>query len=262
MTAPVFEGVDPASDCDCPGRVPPGNEWTGSLGRYWVRITREELLPGDLLLHHNPDDPERGSRFVIFGGWTDRTHTSCTVHEQTPPATRRRAAPYPYWSNTDKYVPYRHKGVTPDTAGAAAAPVARPGVASFGPGADNAYVTPLGRILTARGVGADRAARTGHLEAARHRRDEDAGAGTAGPAAGARTPGPALVRPGAANGHVTRPGAQPVRKGFGRFHPLGPGPHRGDAGRRAVAALRRPHGRRGGAADGCPGPDTRRRPFA
>ncbi|MFF1404592.1 peptidoglycan-binding protein [Streptomyces sp. NPDC058294] len=102
----------------------------------------------------------------------------------------------------------------------------------------------------------------GHLEAARHLRGEGAGAGTAGPAAGARTPGPALVRPGAADGHVTRPGAQPVRKGFGRFHPFGPGPHRGDADRRAVAAFRRAQGRRGGGADGCPGPDTRRRPFA
>ncbi|MEU3858489.1 peptidoglycan-binding protein [Streptomyces sp. NPDC028722] len=284
---------------DCSGYVSmawglPDNEWTGSLDQYGVRITREELRPGDILLHHNPDDPERGSHVVIFGGWTDYTHTYYTVYEQTPPGTRRQATPYPYWSNTDKYVPYRYQGVTPATAGATA-PMAYPGAVSFGPGADNGYVTLLGRMLTARGAGAyyprgpgpvwgdpDRQATQafqqaqgwtgadadglpgpGTWELLVTGGGEDITAGAAGPPRQVPGyPGRRWFRPGAANDHVTRLGAQLVRKGFGRFYPLGPGPHWGDADRRAVAAFQRAQGRRGGAADGYPGPDTWHRLFA
>ncbi|MFF9088000.1 peptidoglycan-binding protein [Streptomyces sp. NPDC014991] len=292
---------------DCSGYVSmawglPGNEWTGSLGQYGVRITREELRPGDILLYHNPDDPERGSHVVIFGGWTDHTHTSYTVYEQTPPGTRRQATPYPYWSHTDKYVPYRYKGVTPGTAGAApgtagaTAPVVYPGAASFGPGADNVYVTLLGRMLTARGAGAYYAKGPGPVWGDADRQatrafqqaqgwtgadadglpgpgtwellvtggGEDVLAATAGP--GRRQvpgyPGRSCFRPGAADDHVTRLGAQLVRKGFGRFYPLGPGPYWGEADRRAVAAFQRALGGRGAAVDGYPGPDTWRRLFA
>ncbi|AYN41142.1 peptidoglycan-binding protein [Streptomyces dangxiongensis] len=235
---------------DCSGYVSmawglPGNEWTGSLGRFGVRITREELRPGDILLHHNPDDPQRTAGATPAGTTT---------------------------------------------------PAAYPGAASFGPGADNAYVTLLGRMLTARGAGAyyadgpgpvwgdaDRQA-TQAFQRAQGWTGADAD-GLPGPAAwellatgegedvGAGTPGPARrrapgypggrwFRPGAANDHVTRLGVQLVRKGFGRFYPLGPGPHWGDADRRAVAAFQRAQGRRGGPADGYPGPDTWRRLFA
>ncbi|MFJ7152743.1 peptidoglycan-binding protein [Streptomyces sp. NPDC100445] len=287
---------------DCSGFVSmawglPGNEWTGSLDQYGVRITREELQPGDILLYHNPDDPERGSHVVIFGGWTDHTRTYYTVYEQTPPEARRQATPYPYWSDTDKYVPYRYKGVTAVTAGAAASatPVAYPGADSFGPGADNAYVTLLGRMLAARGAGAsypdgpgpvwgeaDRQATQAFQEAQGWTgadadglpgpgtwellvtgAGENAGAGAAGPDRRAPGyPGRGSFRPGATGDHVTRLGAQLVRRGFGRFYPLGPGPHWGEADRRAVAAFQRAQGLRGRAADGYPGPDTWRRLFA
>ncbi|WP_369389444.1 peptidoglycan-binding protein [Streptomyces sp. CG1] len=147
---------------DCSGYVSmawglPGNEWTGSLGSFGVKITKEELQPGDILLYHNPDNPESGSHVVIFGGWTDYTHVNYTVYEQTPPHTRSQPTPYPYWSHTDKYVPYRYKGVTVDTAGAQTADAkpknTYPGAASFGRGASNAYVTRLGQMLVARGAG-------------------------------------------------------------------------------------------------------------
>ncbi|KOV59204.1 peptidoglycan-binding protein [Streptomyces sp. MMG1121] len=150
---------------DCSGYVSmawslAGNEWTGSLDQYGVKITKEELEPGDILLYHNPDNPEKGSHVVIFGGWTDYTHTYYTVYEQTPPQTRSQSTPYPYWSNTDKYVPYRYKGVAPATAGTQSAGAkavayrgaAYPGAAHFGPGARNEYVSMLGRLLTARGA--------------------------------------------------------------------------------------------------------------
>ncbi|WP_190202556.1 peptidoglycan-binding protein [Streptomyces fumanus] len=146
---------------DCSGYVSmawklPGNEWTGSLPSYADRITKEELQPGDILLFHNPSDPEKGSHVTIFGGWTDGTRTEYTAYEQTPPHTRRQATPYAYWSNSDKYLPYRYKGVSAGTAGAeqiAARPGAGafPGAAAFGPGADNRHVTRLGRMLAERG---------------------------------------------------------------------------------------------------------------
>lgn len=212
---------------DCSGYVSMAwglgsNEWTGSLDQFGVKITKEELLPGDILLFHNPDDPERGSHVVIFGGWTDYTHTYYTVYEQTPPNARTQATPYPYWSNTSKYVPYRYRGVVADTAGAQAADDAK------APG-------PL-------------AGRVGPSRPASH--------GVPG------YPGRARFRPGETGPHVTELGERLVRKGFARFYPAGPGPRWGDADRRAVEAFQRAQGWRGGAADGYPGPETWRRLFS
>ncbi|MFF5535481.1 peptidoglycan-binding protein [Streptomyces cinerochromogenes] len=289
---------------DCSGYVSmawglPNNEWTGSLGQFGVKITKEELQPGDILLYHNPDNPEKGSHVVIFGGWTDHTHTYYTAYEQTPPHTRRQATPYPYWSHADKYVPYRYKGVTkaaaqPTAGGKAAA--AYPGAAYFGPGADNPYVTLLGEMLIARGArgyygkgpgpvwgeadrratrafqqaqgwtGADADGIPGRLtwQLLSTGRGKDIGPGTGAPASHGVPgyPGRQYFRPGATNDHVTRLGAQLVRKGFGRFYALGPGPHWGDSDRRAVEAFQRAQGWRGGAVDGYPGPETWRRLFA
>lgn len=91
MAAPVFEELDPASDCDCPGCV------------HWRRV-----LPQSTVARH----------------------------------------------------PAAHRAVTPDTSGPAepAAPASHgvpgyPGRAMFRPGADNEYVTQLGRQLTKEGFG-------------------------------------------------------------------------------------------------------------
>ncbi|MEU6575842.1 peptidoglycan-binding protein [Streptomyces sp. NPDC046805] len=186
---------------DCSGFVSmawglPSNEWTGSLGGFGVKIKKEELQPGDILLFHNPDNPEKGSHVVLFGGWTDYTHTYYTAYEQTPPHARRLATPYAYWSNSSRYVPYRYKGVPAGTAGAEpdvkAAPF--PGASYFGPGADNKYVTQLGEMLIARGAGA--------------------------------------------------------------YYTQGPGPRWSDADRRATQAFQLAQGWTGAAADGLPGPET------
>ncbi|MFF8730302.1 peptidoglycan-binding protein [Streptomyces sp. NPDC015171] len=290
---------------DCSGYVSmawglPNNEWTGSLGQFGTKITKEDLQPGDILLYHNPDNPEKGSHVVIFGGWTDYTHTYYTVYEQTPPHARSQTTPYPYWSNTGKYVPYRYKGVTKSAAGAggsgAKASVAYPGASYFGPGADNQYVTLLGEMLIARGAGvyydkgpgpvwgeADRRATRAFQQAQGWTGAEAdglpgprtwdllaTGRGTsvtpqaAGPASHGVPgyPGRQYFRPGASNDYVTQLGAQLVKKGFGRFYVHGPGPHWGEADRRAVEAFQRTQGWRGGAADGYPGPETWRRLFA
>ncbi|WP_345648889.1 peptidoglycan-binding protein, partial [Streptomyces tremellae] len=142
---------------DCSGYVSmawnlPKNEWTGSLATYGVKIDRADLRPGDILLFHNPANPNRGSHVTIFGGWADASHDSYLAYEQTPPHTRAQTTPMAYWTNSDKYVAYRYKEVVEETAGAASAvSAAFPGASKFGPGADNAYVTRLGELLVARG---------------------------------------------------------------------------------------------------------------
>ncbi|MET7811634.1 peptidoglycan-binding protein [Streptomyces sp. NPDC005395] len=207
---------------DCSGFVSmawklPANEWTGSLGTVADRITKEELRPGDILLFHNASDPEKGSHVVIFGGWTDGTHTAYTAYEQTPPHTRRLDTPYAYWSNSAKYLPYRYKGVTETKAG-------ETGAAGGG----------------------------------------DAPPAAAGPASHgvAGYPGRGMFRPGADNVYVTRLGRQLVKKGFGAHYTRGPGPRWGEADRLGVQAFQRAQGWRGGAADGLPGPETWRRLFS
>jgi hypothetical protein len=302
---------------DCSGFVSmawnlPRNEWTGTLTRYGVRISKDDLQPGDILLFHNPADPTKGSHVVIFGGWTDYTRSYYIAYEETHPHARRQATPYAYWSHADRYVAYRYKGLVGGTAGPAPAAMPYPGPAYFGPGANNKYVTRLGRMLIERGAGpyytsgpgprwsdADRRA-TEAFQQAQGWRGQDAD-GLPGPrtwallvtgqgkdvrggaagvaevdgAAGASTrsarpashgvpgyPGRAMFRPGAHNEYVTRLGRQLVRKGFGTYGESGPGPRWGEADRRGVEAFQRAQGWRGGAADGCPGPETWRRLFS
>ncbi|MHA5053401.1 NlpC/P60 family protein [Streptomyces sp. SD15] len=126
---------------DCSGYVSmawnlPGNEWTGSLGTFGVRISRDRLQPGDILLFRNMADPEKGSHVVLFGGWTDYTHTYDIAYEQTRRHARRQATPHRYWRNSDRYVPYRYNrpagsaGVGPGAvlgAGAKTTPSGYPG---------------------------------------------------------------------------------------------------------------------------------------
>ncbi|MFJ7202884.1 peptidoglycan-binding protein [Streptomyces sp. NPDC098789] len=146
------------------------NEWTGSLDKFATRITKDELLPGDMLLFHNPADPNQGSHVTLFGGWVDESRTHYIAYEQTRPYTRKLATPYGYWNNATKYLPYRYNGLTGATVPGApavtpvppATPVTvpapkpavdapYPGAEKFGPGANNAYVTQLGRMLGERG---------------------------------------------------------------------------------------------------------------
>ncbi|MFL4904344.1 peptidoglycan-binding protein [Streptomyces sp. MMS24-I2-30] len=290
---------------DCSGYVSMAwglrrNEWTGSLGGFGVKIKKADLQPGDILLFHNTADPEKGSHVVIFGGWTDYTHTYYTAYEQTPPHTRRLATPYAYWSHSDKYVPYRYKSLKAGAAGAEPGAALKagpfPGAAYFGPGAENKYVTQLGQLLAARGGAAYYAESPGprwsdsdlRATQAFQRAQGWSGAdadGLPGPRtwellaggkgkdirtapAGAPAshgvpgyPGRNMFRPGADNPYVTQLGQRLAEKGYGRFYPAGPGPRWGEADRRAVEAFQRSQGWRGGAADGYPGPETWRRLF-
>ena len=148
------------------------NEWTGSLDNFGVRIPREQLEPGDILLFHNPEDPEKGSHVVIFGGWTDYTQNYYIAYEEARPRARRQATPYAYWKSfgplsgvplqgaesgnrrSGTGFPDPKPAATPVTSsGGGQAAASYPGADAFGPGANNADVTRLGRMLLARGAG-------------------------------------------------------------------------------------------------------------
>ncbi|WP_395360764.1 peptidoglycan-binding protein [Streptomyces sp. YH02] len=277
------------------------NEWTGSLDRFAERVDRTELQPGDILLFHNPANPTRGSHVTIFGGWTDYTHTSYVAYEQTKPRTRKQATPMAYWENSNRYVAYRYKGVvsgggTGSTGGATPTGAPYPGIAMFGPGADNAHVTQLGRLLVDRGGkkyyskgpgpkwgDADRRA-TQAFQLAQGWKGKEAdglpgpatwkllvtgkgkniggSSGSSGSSANATGfPGRGSFRPGQSNAYVEKLGKQLVKRGFGKHYLSGPGPRWTEADRRNVEAFQRAQGWRGAAADGYPGPETWRRLF-
>ncbi|MEV5980766.1 peptidoglycan-binding protein [Streptomyces sp. NPDC052114] len=138
-----------------------GNQWTGSLASYGVRISKNELRPGDMLLFHNPANPGAGSHVTIFGGWADAPKTRYVAYEQTRPHTLKRTTPYAYWNHSGGYVPYRYKyladgggsggGTGGGTGGSSG--TAFPGTSAFGPGASGSHVTRLGRMLAERGGG-------------------------------------------------------------------------------------------------------------
>ncbi len=268
------------------------NQWTGTLDRFAVQISRDQLQPGDILLFHNPADPEKGSHVTIFGGWTDYTRAYYLAYEQARPHTRKQATPYAYWSYSKRYTAYRYKALTAASSGA---PARYPGRAAFGPGVRGPYVTTLGKMLVERGAKrfyaqgpgpvwgeADRkatqafqlaqgwrgAAADGlpgpltweYLTSGKGRDITATASGAAGRAAA--YPGRGMFRPGQSNDFVTALGRRLVQKGYGRFYAQGPGPRWGEADRRAVEAFQRAQGWRGGAADGAPGPETWRRLFS
>ncbi|MFI9624883.1 peptidoglycan-binding protein [Streptomyces sp. NPDC052042] len=290
---------------DCSGFVSmawnlPGNEWTGSLARYGTRIARKDLQPGDILLFHNPSDPNKGSHVTIFGGWTDHTRTHYTAYEQTQPQTRKRTTPMAYWSYSGSYVAYRYKGLSEGGGDDGGSSASFPGVGKFGPGASNAHVTQLGKMLVERGGGrfystgpgpvwsdADRRATQAFQKAQGWKGAEadglpgphtwrllDGGAGkdisgggsgnsgAGGANADSSFPGRGHFRPGQSNGHVEKLGRQLVKKGYGRHYLSGPDPQWSEADRRNVEAFQRAQGWRGAEADGYPGPETWRRLFS
>ncbi|MFF7162693.1 peptidoglycan-binding protein [Streptomyces sp. NPDC008086] len=254
---------------DCSGFVSmawklPGNEWTGSLGQYGVRIAKKDLQPGDILLFHNPADPEKGSHVVIFGGWTDHTHTYYVAYESAPPHARRRTTPYAYWSHSDRYLAYRYKGLKstatgtkPETEKPATEKPTAEKPATEKPTAEKpATEKPTAEKPTAEKPATEKPV-TGQADSATEQTGADkADVGNPGAAAPDAYPGPAHFGPGANNKYVTRLGTLLVERGAGRFYTSGPGPRWTDADRRATQAFQQAQGWRGQDADGLPGPRT------
>jgi hypothetical protein len=75
-------------------------------------------------------------------------------------------------------------------------------------------------------------------------------------------PGSKYFKAGANNAHVTQLGKQLVKKGYGRFYAVGPGPRWGEADRKAVQAFQKAQHWTGSDADGYPGPTTWKRLFS
>lgn len=75
-------------------------------------------------------------------------------------------------------------------------------------------------------------------------------------------PGRHHFRKGSKSQYVTQLGKQLVKKGYGRFYKLGPGPRWTDADRDAVKAFQKAQGWAGADADGYPGPLTWKRLFS
>lgn len=69
-------------------------------------------------------------------------------------------------------------------------------------------------------------------------------------------PGAQYFGPGKNNSHITTLGKQLVKKGYGRFYTVGPGPKWGKADHDAVRAFQLAHSELKGDADGIPGPKT------
>jgi hypothetical protein len=168
-----------------------------------------------------------------------------------------------------------------------------PGAQYFGPGRSNAYITQLGQALVAKGYGryytegpgptwgsADQQA-TAAFQRAQGWSGADAdgipgretwtrlmagltpGGGRGGtgnsdsPAPGSTAfPGAQYFGPGRSNAYITQLGQALVRKGFGRYYTVGPGPTWSSADQQATAAFQRAQGWSGADADGIPGKDT------
>ncbi|KOV57998.1 membrane protein [Streptomyces sp. NRRL WC-3618] len=216
---------------DCSGFVSmawnlAGNEWTGSLDKYGVRIPKEDLQPGDILLFHNPSNAEKGSHVVIFGGWTDYTHTYYIAYEETRPHARRQATPFAYWSHSDHYQAYRYKGLAANTGGTSEPDDPDGNGGTDGPGGTEG---PDGTTGAAPGASPDGAV---------------------------PFPGRMYFGPGANNRYVTLLGRMLVERGAARYYTEGPGPRWSDADRRATRAFQRAQGWTGASADGLPGPRT------
>jgi hypothetical protein len=67
---------------------------------------------------------------------------------------------------------------------------------------------------------------------------------------------------GQSNNYVTQLGKQLVKRGYGKYYSVGPGPRWTESDRRAVAAFQRAQTWTGAGADGYPGPETWRRLFS
>jgi len=71
------------------------------------QITKDQLLPGDVLL-------DTSQHVVIFGGWTDSSHTTYTGYEEVGPdawCALEHTIPYPYQAGYTGFVPYRYNNI-------------------------------------------------------------------------------------------------------------------------------------------------------
>lgn len=76
----------------------------------FVQISKEQLVPGDMMLRSTALDAPSGGHAVLFCGWTDASRTAYWALEQTPPTAKLGIRPWgqPYFH------PYRYLGLDDD----------------------------------------------------------------------------------------------------------------------------------------------------
>lgn len=85
---------------------------TTTLPNVSVRISKNDLKPGDIL-NKKPSGGPYG-HVVMFEKWANKAKTAYLGIEQTPPHTKRRVIPYPYFNGGAGYHPYRYKNIVDD----------------------------------------------------------------------------------------------------------------------------------------------------
>lgn len=104
-----------ADRCDCSGYV--SYIWdlgsgytTRTLPEVSHQITKEELLPGDVMLFE-------ADHVVLFAGWSDHTHTHYWAlqepgcHTTGPHYAYNSSVVYPFSENPSSFLPYRYNNI-------------------------------------------------------------------------------------------------------------------------------------------------------
>ncbi|WP_329787439.1 VCBS repeat-containing protein [Lentzea sp. DG1S-22] len=73
------------------------------------RITKDELLPGDILIKGGPGTEGAAGHVRLFGGWLDSARTRYWVYEQTPPIATYNE--YTWSATAAEYPPYRYNNI-------------------------------------------------------------------------------------------------------------------------------------------------------
>lgn len=78
------------------------------------RIDKQNLKAGDIIMKGGPGTGGANGHVVIFEKWANQAKTAYVGIEQTPPQTKRREIPYPYFNGGSGYRPYRYSKIVDD----------------------------------------------------------------------------------------------------------------------------------------------------
>lgn len=86
---------------------------TATLPGVSIVISKDQLLPGDVLIKQKPKTGGYGHT-LIFEKWANPERTSYWAYEQHGPdgsPTAHRIVQYPYFKNDLAYIPHRYKSI-------------------------------------------------------------------------------------------------------------------------------------------------------
>lgn len=81
---------------------------TGTLPQRSYRISKADLRPGDALINTSPGN---AGHAILFVRWADTARTKYVGYEESGYYGRavQSTVPYPYWSGTGTFLPYRKR---------------------------------------------------------------------------------------------------------------------------------------------------------